>query len=166
MFIELLAYMSWFSILLFAIGITLVIIELYVPGFGIPGIAGAISLIAFIFVTGRNRAHYIILAGIILVICAVLFVIFFVLLSKKRLPKSLILETSEEGFSGTRDMQFLMGTVGTLLSTCRPAGNADFDGMKLDVVSRGEFIEKGVKVEVIEIEGNRIVVKETTGASE
>ena len=166
MFIEVLANMTWFSILLFLIGMILVIVELYVPGFGVPGVVGAVSLIAFIIVTGQNTAQRIILAGIILVICAVLFVVFFTLLSKRRLPKSLILETSEEGFSGTRDMQFLMGTVGTLLSTCRPAGNADFNGMKLDVVSRGEFIEKGATVEVIEIEGNRIVVKETIGTNE
>ena len=159
-FFELLSNITWLSLILFAIGIILVIVELYVPGFGIPGIVGAVSLIAFIMVTGQNPAQRLVLAGIVVVICIVLFVIFFILLSKKRLPKSLILETSEEGFSGTVDMQFLLGKVGTVLSTCRPAGNADFEGMKLDVVSRGEFIEKNATIEVIEIEGNRIVVKE------
>ena len=163
-FIELISNITWLSIILFVIGMVLVIIELYVPGIGIPGAVGGVSLIAFIIVTGQNAAQRIILAGIILVICIILFVIFFTLLSKKRLPKSLILETSEEGYSGTSDMQFLLGKVGTALSTCRPAGNADFDGMKLDVVSRGEYIEKGATIEVIKIEGNRIVVKEKTDA--
>jgi membrane-bound ClpP family serine protease len=156
------ANITWFSLLLLFIGIILVIIELYIPGIGIPGIIGAVSLIAFIFVTGQNTAQRFILAGIILLLCIILFVIFFTLLSKKRLPKSLILQDSEEGFTGTEaeDLQYLLGKTGSVLSTCRPAGNADFSGMKLDVVSRGEFIEKGATIEVIEIEGNRIVVKE------
>jgi membrane-bound ClpP family serine protease len=34
--------------------------------------------------------------------------------------------------------------------------------LKLDVVSRGEFIDEGATVEIIEVEGNRIVVKEKT----
>ena len=160
-FLELLHNITWVSILLLILGLGFVVLELYTPGIGIPGIIGGISLIAFIVITGQNASQRLILTGILIVICAILFVIFFTLLSKKRLPKSLILDETEEGFTGSEDRQFLLGKVGIVLSTCRPAGNADFDGTKLDVVSRGEFINKDAKVEVIEIEGNRIVVKET-----
>jgi membrane-bound serine protease (ClpP class) len=31
---------------------------------------------------------------------------------------------------------------------------------RLDVVSEGTFIEKGKKVKVVEVEGNRVVVRE------
>ena len=161
-FFEILAGITWVSILLFIIGIAFVILELYTPGIGIPGLIGGLSLIAFIFITGETASQRMILTGILIVICAILFVIFFTLLSKKRLPKSLILDASEEGFTGAEDKQYLLGKTGTVLSKCRPAGNADFDGKKVDVVSRGEFIEKDKKIEVIEIEGNRIVVKEVT----
>ena len=41
----------------------------------------------------------------------------------------------------------------------RPAGTADFEGVKLDVVTEGEFIEKGRPLEVIRVEGRRIVVR-------
>ena len=159
-FIEILANITWVSILLFILGLAFIILELYTPGIGIPGFIGGVSLIAFILITGQNATQRLILTGILIVICAILFVIFFTLLSKRRLPKALILDTSEEGFTGAEDRSFLLGKTGVVLSTCRPAGNADFDGLKLDVVSRGEFIEKDKKIEVIEIEGNRIVVKE------
>jgi membrane-bound ClpP family serine protease len=159
-FIEILSNITWVSILLLILGMAFVVLELYTPGIGIPGFIGGVSLIAFIVITGQNAAQRMILTGILVVICAILFVVFFVLLSKRRLPKSLILDTSEKGFTGSEDRSFLLGKTGVVLSTCRPAGNADFDGLKLDIVSRGEFIEKDRKIEVIEIEGNRIVVKE------
>jgi len=161
-FMEIIINITWFSIMLLVLGLVFVIIELYTPGIGIPGIIGFISLVGFIFTAGNNTAQRLMLTGILVVICAILFVIFFTLMSKKRLPKSLILDTSEESYSGAEDMQFLLGKTGIVLSTCRPAGNADFNGQKLDVVSRGEFIEKDAKIEVIEVEGNRIVVKEVT----
>jgi membrane-bound serine protease (ClpP class) len=41
----------------------------------------------------------------------------------------------------------------------RPAGRADFGGEVLDVVTQGEFIETNQTVEVVEIRGNRVVVK-------
>ena len=160
--IAILANITWVSILLLILGIGFVIIELYVPGIGIPGIIGGLALIAFIIITGQTATQRVILSGVLIVICAILFVIFFVLLSRRRLPKSLILEASEEGFSGVEDIPDLLGKIGIVLSTCRPAGNADFDGLKLDVVSRGEFIERDRKIEVIEVEGNRVVVKEVT----
>ena len=161
-FVALFSNITWISILLFVIGMILVIIELYIPGVSIPGILGALTLIACIFVTGQNTVQRLILAGILILINGIILTIFFTLLSKKRLPKSLILEESEENYLGVEDPLVPLGKIGIVLSTCRPAGNADFDGIKADVVSRGEFIEKDAKIEVIEIEGNRIVVKEIT----
>jgi len=67
--------------------------------------------------------------------------------------------SAESGFSGAEDMQYLLGKAGTTLTPLRPSGNADFDGVRLDVVSRGEFIDPGTPIEVIEVEGNRIVVR-------
>ena len=40
----------------------------------------------------------------------------------------------------------------------RPSGVADFDGVRLDVVSDGEFIDKGTPLVISKVEGNRIVV--------
>jgi len=164
-FIELLSNISALSIIFFAVGIVLIIIELYQPGFGVFGIAGILSLIVCIFVTAQTIIQGIILTGILFVIVMILLLIFFAFVSKGRLPKKLILqesETLEQGFSGTEDMKYLMGKAGVVTTFCRPAGSADFDGVKLDVITRGEYIDKGTHVEVIEIEGNRIVVKSRT----
>jgi len=53
-----------------------------------------------------------------------------------------------------------MGKTGTTVTNLRPAGTARIDGRRVDVVSRGEFIEKDKPVIVIAVEGNRVVVRE------
>src|SRR6056297_995255 len=53
-----------------------------------------------------------------------------------------------------------MGKTGTAVTNLRPAGTARIDGRRMDVVSRGEFIEKDKPVLVIAVEGNRVVVRE------
>ena len=52
----------------------------------------------------------------------------------------------------------LIGRRGVVLSDCRPAGMARFEGRRVDVVSRGELLEAGTPVTVLEVRGNRVVV--------
>ena len=53
-----------------------------------------------------------------------------------------------------------LGKEGVVLSTLRPAGIAEFDGVRLNVVSDGEYIRKNAQVRIDKVEGARIVVKE------
>ena len=158
-FVELFTDISLISIILFVVGIALAVVEMFIPGFGIFGIMSAIVLIVDIFITADTITEGIILTVIFFTVLVIIFTLFFALASKGRLPRKLVLHESETGFCGTEDMQYLYGKTGVATATCRPVGNVDFDGVKLDVVSRGEYIEKGTVVEVIEVEGNRIVVK-------
>jgi membrane-bound serine protease (ClpP class) len=52
-----------------------------------------------------------------------------------------------------------IGDVGEVVSTLRPTGKAKFGDAMVDVVAEGEFLDKGTKIEIIEIHGNRVVVK-------
>lgn len=56
-----------------------------------------------------------------------------------------------------------MGKTGTTITNLRPAGTARIDGKRVDVVSRGEFIDKEKPVIVIAVAGNRVVVREDEG---
>jgi membrane-bound serine protease (ClpP class) len=53
----------------------------------------------------------------------------------------------------------LVGREGVARSQLRPSGTADFDGERLDVVTRGELVDAGSRIRVIENRGNRIVVR-------
>ena len=53
----------------------------------------------------------------------------------------------------------LLGQVGIATSMLRPAGMAKGGDFYVDVVTEGDFIEPGTPIQVIEVEGTRIVVK-------
>lgn len=53
-----------------------------------------------------------------------------------------------------------LGKSGTAINNLRPSGTAVIEGRRVDVVSRGEYIEKNRRVEVIAVDGNRVVVRE------
>jgi len=161
-FIDLILNVSWISLTLFLVGIGLLVVEMFEPGFGFFGIFGVISLIGCIFVTASTVAEGIMLTAFFFVIVLIMLGIFLFLVSKGKLPGKLVLKDAEsrtDGYSGTLDLNDYMGKTGVVTTICRPVGNVDFDGTKLEVVSLGEFIEKGATVEVIEVEGNRVVVK-------
>lgn len=164
--VDLLIGASWISVVLFVAGMILIIAEMFQPGFGLFGIFGVILLVGCIFVTSSTVIEGIILTIAIVMILLLLFCFFLILFSKGIVPNKLILtesESREEGYVGTPDYNEFLGKTGLVTTVCRPVGSADFGGSKLEVVTMGEFIEKGVSVEVIEIEGNRIVVRETAG---
>jgi membrane-bound ClpP family serine protease len=56
------------------------------------------------------------------------------------------------------DLTFFVGKTGVAKTVLRPAGIGEFNGVKLSVVSDGEFIPKDERIEVFRVEGNRIVV--------
>jgi membrane-bound serine protease (ClpP class) len=55
-----------------------------------------------------------------------------------------------------------VGDQGIADSLLRPAGKVQFGDRFVDVVSDGTFIDRGRPVRVVEISGNRVVVREVT----
>jgi membrane-bound serine protease (ClpP class) len=78
-------------------------------------------------------------------------------------PRRLVLDTelpAGEGFASTPETDLAwFGKRGTAASSLRPAGIAEIEGERVDVVSDGEFIEPGEPITVVRIDGNRIVVR-------
>jgi membrane-bound serine protease (ClpP class) len=56
----------------------------------------------------------------------------------------------------------LLSQTGMAFSTLRPSGKAHINGTLVDVVSAGEFIDPGTPIEVVEVAGNRVVVRAVT----
>lgn len=80
-----------------------------------------------------------------------------------KLVRTLILRTSQnsaDGFQAApQELAALAGQSGQSLSPLRPAGVALIDGQRVDVVTNGEFIESETEVEVVAVEGSRVVVQ-------
>ena len=147
-------------VLLLIIGTGLLVLEFFVPGFGLPGISGIVLLAAGVTVT---FTHYGAVAGLIslvgtLALCIACIVVSVRSASKGRLSHSALILKNEakEGLEET--VTLAEGTTGCAITPLRPAGIAELDGKRLNVVSEGEFIEKGAALRVTKVEGSRIQV--------
>lgn len=147
------------------VGVILIIIEMFTPGFAIPGISGIVLLLFGIVFTAQSFVQGLLIFLLILAILTVILVFVIRSASKGALFKSPLIhktnETTEDGYISTVDMKVFVGKQGKAVSPLRPAGTSDFDGVRLDVVTEGEFIDKGSDVTIIKVEGRRIVVKST-----
>ncbi len=155
--------MELISALCLLFGLAFVVFEMFAPGFGAPGTVGLILLIFGVVRTAQNIVQVLILAGIILFILAIALIVVVRSASRGRLAKTLVLSNSfkkEYGYSGTEDLKDFLGKSGTASTVLRPAGTADFEGIKLDVVTESEFLPQGTKITVIKVEGRRVVVRE------
>ena len=156
--------MSIAAIIFIAVGFILLCIEILIPGFGVIGIMGGVLMLVGIVVAGYMEGMWtgITYAGITIALSMVACVVGFWILPKTRVGKAFILGASEKSESGFRsspeELEKFAGRSGVTVTSLRPAGIMDIDGNRIDVVTRGEFIEKGEAVKVIEVVGSRIVV--------
>jgi membrane-bound serine protease (ClpP class) len=165
------------EIILFLLGIILLAVEIFlIPGFGVTGISGIILMILALilsrqeFVIPRVPWQWDIFLrnlrniGFGFVGSLVLLVLLLRIFPRTPGLKRLILESSQEATAGytvqsLEASALLAGRRGTAVTALRPAGKADFDGEILVVETDGEFIEPGSPVEVIEVSGNRTLVR-------
>jgi membrane-bound serine protease (ClpP class) len=77
--------------------------------------------------------------------------------------RRLVLETelsAGSGFDSSPPSDHrLIGKQGVSSTPLHPAGIAEFQGERVDVVSEGELIDAGVAVKVVKVDGNRVVVR-------
>jgi membrane-bound ClpP family serine protease len=151
------------------VGIALIVVEMFMPGFGIPGFSGIALLALSVAFTWSEYGMMAGLGASILVLALSGLAIMLSLrsASKGRMSRSpLVLRGSqsrEEGFAASEDLSSFLGQTGKTLTVLRPAGVADINGARLKVVSGGEYIPQGADVTVIQVEGARVLVRRTEG---
>lgn len=134
-----------------------------IPGFGITGIIGILLLL------GGITAAYLKLSTLMAVVAtfagifgvAGLMLWFFLVFPKTRMGKQFVLETDSsaaQGFVAVENMQRYEGRQGVTLTMLRPSGIARIDGERVDVITDGEFVEKGVEIKVVKTGACRIIV--------
>jgi membrane-bound serine protease (ClpP class) len=163
---------GWGELLLALGGLALLLAEFFIiPGFGVAGILGIVALIAALVlsVVGSGAtAEFVMLAGTRMVasVLVALLASFILLrfMPRTRVGRQLILHTGLTT-EPEPDLRWL-GKRGHTVSPLRPAGFAQIEGVRVDVVSEGELIEAGTPVEVLRVDGNRIVVRQNTHQKE
>ena len=149
-----------------AAGLGLLIVEVFMPGFGLPGISGIILLLVSAGLLWM-KAGPLAALGLVVVIVALVAILLSITLksaSSGRLSKSPIIlreaERPEDGYTAASDMSIFVGREGEARTVLRPSGIANFDGVRLNVVSEGVYIKQGARVRIERVEGSKIVVEE------
>jgi membrane-bound serine protease (ClpP class) len=172
---------GWLEVVLFGVGVLFVLMEVVVvPGFGVAGISGLLLMVASVLMASQ---HFIIpstdlemsaMVGSLLVIVGsgIASVIAAVGISHYlgTIPVIgwMVLEPQSRDGQHDEDEETAdryvvqVGDQGVAESSLRPAGRALFDGRHVNVVADGSFVDPGRPVRVIDVSGNRIVVRERT----
>lgn len=142
------------------LGAGLIVLEVFLPGFGLPGISGVLLIAGGTFIAAVHHGMLIAVATLLVLIALLAVMISLILhnMSRKGVGSEIFLHEREE-LHARKDMQVLVGRTGTTISVLRPAGIADFDGVRLNVVTEGGFIEKECSVEIVRVDGARIIVR-------
>lgn len=147
------------------VGVGLLVAEVFMPGFGVPGISGIILELISVAMTFRKYGALAALGHLVVILAIVGIAISVSLRSatKGRLSESPIIlhesETTDAGYIATADMDIFLGKEGETTTVLRPTGMAEFEGVKLNVVSDGEYIPKGTRVRVMRVDGISVVVR-------
>lgn len=154
--------LSIFVLLLFIGGLALIGLEMFVPG-GIVGTVGIITVVYAIIYVNKPTYYIAFILVVSLILAVILYYVNRNVLHKKLIfLDRLVLNDSistEDGYVASESRVELVGQILKAYTDLRPAGVAILDNEKLDVVTDGDFIEKGNDIEVIRVEGMRIVVK-------
>ncbi len=153
---------TWIEVLIFLVGLVLLAVEFVIPGFGVFGITGIACILFSLFMAlgGGIGALNIMAGGTIA--ATVIFLILLRYLPSSKLWQRLVLNDSlqtDRGYTSSDDLRLVNGQEGVVLTLLRPAGTVEIGGRIFDVVSEGRFIEPGIRVQVISVNGNRIVVR-------
>ena len=147
------------------VGVALLILEAFMPGFGLPGISGIVLQVITVTLTWINHGPMAALGMTLIVLSVDAIAISLALHSatKGKLSKSKIIlrdtENNAAGYRSNKDMEIFLGKEGVTTTVLRPTGMAEFDGVRLNVVSEGEFVQSGVKVRIVSVEGSRVLVR-------
>ena len=156
-------FAGWESILLFIAGFILLSIEVFVPGFGIFGVLGIISISGGIALAAYETTYGLISLFIAFIVNIILTIILVKYFGKRGAWNKFILkeeQKKETGYVSHNKDRSLTGKRGKTVTKLRPSGIAIIEGKRYDVVSEGSFIDANTAIEVLMVEGTRIVVGE------
>lgn len=149
-----------FIIILILVGILMLLLEiLVIPGSGVAGIIGFGLMIAGIWMAysreGTQAGH------ITLAITLGVNLIGLLLALRSKTWKKAMLSTAIDSKVRTIDpTQLNVGDKGKTISRCAPMGKATFNNKFFEVSAQSEFIDEDVEIEILRINGNKIIVKQ------
>lgn len=149
-------------IVLFIAGLLLLVIEAFIPSFGIIGLGGTAAVFTAVAWSALYTGQGVRMILVALGVAVLLFLLGIRLIRRSPVWSQIILryaETKDRGYVAPSDEASLVGSSGIAITALRPAGIVEIEGKRMDAVSEGAFIAPGAAVVVAKTEGTRIVVR-------
>ena len=152
--------MDWLPIAAFVlIGLILLIAEIiFVPGTTVVGIAGFLSISHGIYKSYSlygNTVGTLTLVGSLVVSILAIYWSF----SSKAWERFSLKSTMKSRVNEDCTIVLNVGDIGQSVSTLKPIGKALFNDVEVEVTSNGGYVDENVELEVIQIDGKKIIVK-------
>lgn len=144
-------------IALLAIGMVLCFAEVaLLPGFGAAGIGSILCLAGGVGLAWTQYGAPWGMGALLLAGAAAIAIV--VIAPRTKAGKDLVLQTAITEQQAGDDYALLRGRAGLSITPLRPSGAAEIEGRRVDVVTDGVFIDAGQSIEVVSVEGTRVVV--------
>ena len=160
------SWLALWAILLLMLGLGLAVMEVFIPSGGILSFLSICSIVAAItlgFMDGRPWVGFAILTMAVFGLPGAL------ILALRWWPKTpmgrrmLLRAPSDDEVlpdgPRQRKLKELVGRLGVAKSKMLPSGLVTIDGRKVNAISEGMPIDAGVRVRVLDVHGNRVVVR-------
>lgn len=154
-------------IILQLVGVIVIIAEIILPSGGILSIV-ALGVFGYsIFVVFKEISNT---AGFAFVAADLVMIPVLVIVGLKLMARSPVTLRNtlsrEEGVSSQHpELDRYMDMQGTAITDLHPSGTAVIDGKRVDVVTRGEYLEKDTVIRVTDVTGNQIIVRKKDDSS-
>ncbi|KEO83802.1 NfeD family protein [Tumebacillus flagellatus] len=155
-------FAGWEAVILFLAGIVFLVAEIFVAGFGILGTAGVLSIGTAVVMAAYDTTYGLKVMLIAMALAAVVMGVLFKYFGHLGVWNRLIHKDAQEkaaGYVPGRNLRHMLYQIGRTVTPLRPSGTAVFNGQRFDVVSDGAFVPVETDVQIVLIEGTRIVVK-------
>lgn len=142
-------------------GLLLIYFEFFLPG-GVMGVLGTLLLVAsIVLLSYENMGPVFLFLYIVVLAVFLIFCIKFALKKVKKTGKkgTIFLESDQKGFFASKYSKELIGKQGVVSSDLKPSGHIIVDDQYYQALSKGRYIEKGTKIEVVGGQGAHLICK-------
>ena len=148
-------------IILQLVGVVVIIAEIILPSGGILSIAalGVFGYSLFIVFNEISMTIGFSFVAADLILIPVLVIVGLKLLARSPVTLRKTLSRKEGVSSQSSELESYVGTQGNAVTDLRPAGIAVINGKRVDVVTRGEYLDKDSAIIVTAVTGNQIIVR-------
>lgn len=152
--------MQLLAIIFLIIGIILLLIEILIPGFGVFGIFGVILIVTSFYMTTLFFKFGIIIVLLEMILALFIFYMLIKKMKRMQLFGKIVLSDSVKNKKEFANLEEFIGREGITKTALRPTGDAEFNGIIIEVISENGYIENNIKIKVTRILENKLYVKQ------